>query len=408
MQVTQIHTAGRRWAQEYPELGTAPVPIEPCISQEYFDLERERLFKKVWLNVGRVEELPNPGDFFVRDIAVARASILVVRSVDGQVRAFHNVCSHRGNKVCWEQSGHCHRVFSCKYHGWGYGLDGTLQVVPDESQFHELGKETNGLTPVAHGICGGFIFVNLSPQPSESLDQYLGDFKSRLEGYPFEEMSTFARYEAEIKVNWKVAVDAFLEPYHAAFVHKRSLANAIPPGNPYQHIPWMKLYRYHRSQSIEANPAGELTPAQSLCMQFGGINPKLFPDRTGKFPSFLNPGSISTWGGDVNTVFPNFFLDVLLGSLVTYHFWPVAVDRTIFEFRFYHGKPKNAAEAFAQEYSKILYRDVLLEDMGTLEYTQAGLSSGAKTHMQLQDNEIAVRHSYKVVEDFVGFYGDRK
>jgi len=91
---------GKTWHAQYPELGTGPVPIEPYISQEYFDLERERIFRKVWLNVGREEEIPKPGDYLVKDLPVCGASILLVRGKDGRIRAFHNVCSHRSNSWC--------------------------------------------------------------------------------------------------------------------------------------------------------------------------------------------------------------------------------------------------------------------------------------------------------------------
>jgi hypothetical protein len=77
-----------RWARRYPELGTAPLPIDPCVSPQYFELERERVFKHAWLNVGRIDEIPHPGDFFVRDLAVCKTSMLVARGWDGQVRSF--------------------------------------------------------------------------------------------------------------------------------------------------------------------------------------------------------------------------------------------------------------------------------------------------------------------------------
>src|SRR5947208_2001697 len=121
----------KRWAARYPQLGTGPVPIEPCVSPEYFELERRMIFRRAWLNVGRVEEIPNPGDYFTKDIVAANASIIVVRGMDGVVRAFHNVCSHRGNKMAWDESG-CGRSFTCSFHAWTYGLDGALKSVPDE------------------------------------------------------------------------------------------------------------------------------------------------------------------------------------------------------------------------------------------------------------------------------------
>ena len=82
-------TNAKIWHEDYPALGTEPVPIEPCISSAYFEQERKKVFGEFWLNVGRVDDIPNPGDYYVKDLPVCRTSVLVVRGKDGQVRAFH-------------------------------------------------------------------------------------------------------------------------------------------------------------------------------------------------------------------------------------------------------------------------------------------------------------------------------
>src|SRR4051794_7075831 len=89
------------WTEHYPELGTAPVAYDDSISPEFYEREREAIFKRAWLNVGRVEQLPKAGSYFTKEIAAANASIVIVRERDGEVRAFHNVCRHRGNKLVW-------------------------------------------------------------------------------------------------------------------------------------------------------------------------------------------------------------------------------------------------------------------------------------------------------------------
>ncbi len=89
------------WADMYPDLGTEPIPTDRCFSPGYYELEREKVFKRVWLKVGRVEEIPQPRSYKVKRLEVANTSIILVRGDDGQIRAFHNVCSHRGNKVVW-------------------------------------------------------------------------------------------------------------------------------------------------------------------------------------------------------------------------------------------------------------------------------------------------------------------
>ena len=89
------------WTEHYPHLGTAPVSYEDSISPAHYELEREAIFKKTWLNVGRVEQLPRNGSYFTREIDAARTSVVIVRDGE-QIRAFHNVCRHRGNKLVWE------------------------------------------------------------------------------------------------------------------------------------------------------------------------------------------------------------------------------------------------------------------------------------------------------------------
>src|SRR4051812_27756156 len=91
--------------EAYPFLGTGPVSTEPYTSPEFFELEKERIYRREWLNLARDEELPNPGDFVVREIEPANASIILVRGEDRQVRAFHNICSHRGNKLVFAERG---------------------------------------------------------------------------------------------------------------------------------------------------------------------------------------------------------------------------------------------------------------------------------------------------------------
>jgi phenylpropionate dioxygenase-like ring-hydroxylating dioxygenase large terminal subunit len=88
-----------KWTTQYPEPGTDPIPIVHCISPEYFAREREAIFRRVWLNIGREEEIPHRGDFFVKEGELCNSSVLVVRGKDNVIRAFHNMCSHRGNKV---------------------------------------------------------------------------------------------------------------------------------------------------------------------------------------------------------------------------------------------------------------------------------------------------------------------
>jgi phenylpropionate dioxygenase-like ring-hydroxylating dioxygenase large terminal subunit len=200
--------SNHRWAKQNPDLDTAPIPIEPCCSEDYYQLERERIFKRSYLIVGRVEDVPKPGDFFVHDLPVAETSLLVVRGKDDKIRAFHNMCSHRGNRLVWEEQGSCRGYFTCKFHSWAYDTAGSLRIVTDEENFFDLRKDELGLTAITCKIWEGFIFVNLDPQPKQTLGEYLDGVTGHLKGYPFDRMQLAYGYTIEEKVNWKVLMDA--------------------------------------------------------------------------------------------------------------------------------------------------------------------------------------------------------
>ena len=393
-------TGIRQWALKYPNLGTEPIPVEPCLSPDYFETERKKIFRRVWLNVAREDELPAAGDYIVCDIEVLGSSIIIVRGRDGRIRAFHNVCSHRGNKVATDSRGQC-RTFVCGFHGWAYDLEGALSHVPDEENFFGLNRAACGLKPVAAGTWEGFVFVNLSPEPEQSLDAFIGEWGEALEGYPFDAMALRHHYRAEIKVNWKIAMDAFQEAWHARFVHKRSGGAAYASReNPYIHALEFKLFPLHRMMSVPGNPEFTPTPLQGVAHRFGSSYIKMEEYET-RLPKGVNPQRSPLWMFDSNYVFPNFSLFVFGDMFFTYHFWPLAVDRTLWETKTYYPEPGNAGELFSQEYAKCALRDTWLEDLSTLENIQAAISSGTIDHFILQDQEILVRHSHKVIAEHV-------
>jgi phenylpropionate dioxygenase-like ring-hydroxylating dioxygenase large terminal subunit len=172
-----------------------------------------------------VEQVPRVGSYFTKELAVADTSLVIVRGKDKEIRAFHNMCRHRGNKLVWndypgeEVKGAC-RVFTCKYHAWRYELDGKLSFVQQEEEFFDLDKSQYGLKQVRCAVWQGFIFVNLDPAAAPLAD-YLGEFAKNLEGYPFHEMTEVFIYKAEINANWKLFIDAFAEFYHAPILHMK-------------------------------------------------------------------------------------------------------------------------------------------------------------------------------------------
>lgn len=382
-------------------LGTGPVPVEPYISKDYYEREREQIFRKVWLNVGRVEEVANPGDYIVRDIVAARASVIIVRGRDQVIRAFYNVCSHRGNKMVWNEAGNSYR-FTCNFHGWTYGLDGELRGVPDESQFFDFDKKQHGLTPIALEIWEGFVFINLSPKPKETVADFLGDFGRGIQGWPFGDLTNCYRHRVDIKCNWKIAMNVFQEGYHVPFVHKSSVPDsAAGPENPFCRPVGMRFHDLHSVVSFYRNPEPRLNTIDHIVAKHGPGYRKRQVVLT-DLPPAVNPSKSDRWGFDSNTIFPNFVVHLWgNGTYNTFQFWPLSVNECYMEARSYSKPPRTAGERFGREYNRMVLRSALTEDVATLEQVQPMIESGAKPHFILQRTESAIRHHHKVVDQFV-------
>jgi len=198
-------------------LGTDPIPAKAYYDPEYFEAERQAIFMRTWIQIGHVCELPAPGTWIRRELEFAKASILIVRGKDGNIRAFHNACTHRGTQLVEEESGKGSN-FLCPYHMWNFGDDGQLRAAPDFERF-SVTKEECALPQVAVDVCAQLIFVNLDPNPAQGLRDYLGDYAAELETLPVAKATTFHEYSYEIDANWKITMEAFMESYHAYVTH---------------------------------------------------------------------------------------------------------------------------------------------------------------------------------------------
>ena len=379
----------------YPELGTGPVSVEPNISPEHFALERDKIFKKSWLNVGRVQDIPNPGDYFVQDIEMLRASIIVVRGLDDKVRAFHNVCTHRGNRVAIDSKGNT-RGFQCCFHGWVFDTKGSLVRVPGEELFFDLDKDKLGLSELPCDTWSGFIFIHMQAEPSETLEEFLGpEFWNRFDDFPFDDLEMHQHHRIRVKCNYKVFLDAFQEGLHVAFVHRRSLPDTLTSADsPIVHSE-VQLFERHRMQAVTINPEGTISPMQAMMGKHLGANYMLRDPAD--IPKGLNYKKDPHWLFDINVFHPNWRLLMYQNAYLYENYWPVSENETIWDLKFYCKRPTTPAEKiYCQVQSGMI--DVLREDLSTLERTQAALESGVIKEMNLCDEEVLCRHMYAVVE----------
>ena len=188
-------------------------------SPALFALEREKLFLTHWQLAGHVCDIPAPGDWLAHDILGERA--VVMRGQDREVRAFHNLCRHRGARVVDGDKGHCTGAIVCPFHGWVYNLDGSLRGAAQPGSFGEMKREDFGLKPIEMEIFHGFIFLRFSAGPQPSLAKLLAPFDADFNAYRLNELLpiTVPDWTTTLPVNWKSVRDVDNEGYHVALAH---------------------------------------------------------------------------------------------------------------------------------------------------------------------------------------------
>lgn len=383
-------------------LGDDPVSVESCISQEYFEKERDRVFRKSWLIMGREDQIPNAGDFFVRELEMFGTSLLFARGRDGVVRGFHNVCSHRCNKLVWESCGTA-RNFVCGFHGWTYQTDGALKFVPQEEIFPPIDHDKAGLAPVATDVWRGFIFVKMDDTSGVSLEEFMTPFTESLASYPFEQNTNCYNFRTVINANWKLTLDAFLESYHVRFLHQQTVAELFR--NTKDELAadayGVELFQRHGRFAVPGVATSRSHPIEDLIINTAMSFYEVKEDGVG-IPLGLNKAGGANWAFDGLFIFPNTLLLINgAGAYVAMDVQPLGPDRTVWEARSYSAPAKDGLERFVQEYNVVLGRDTMLEDGSPLEVTQAVLASGAKPEMILGDQEVMLRHLHHVVEQVV-------
>jgi glycine betaine catabolism A len=189
--------------------------------------ELEEIFRRDWIAVGRAEETPEPGSFLLRD--VLGESVIVVRGRDGVIRAFYNVCRHRGTAVEERECGKAVR-FQCPYHAWIYDLDGRLIRARHTEDLEDFSFDTFGLTPIRCEEWGGFVFVCFAEEAlTPPLREYMGDWFEHHAGFgrDMSQLCRAVRLTYDVAANWKIVAENYSECYHCPGVHP--LLNRLTP-----------------------------------------------------------------------------------------------------------------------------------------------------------------------------------
>lgn len=207
--------------QGFPHL--PDLPAGRYTSQEYYDLEQAHIWKRSWLFAAHKDEVPDPGCFMKWENA--GQPVIIVHSMDGQIRAFYNTCRHRGAPVVREEKGRSSRLI-CGYHNWTYKTDGELIGVTDAQDFTHLDKSCRSLIPIRCEMFGNLVFVNFD-EAAMSLLEWMGPIAAEWQEFQFDKIRLASRHCFELNCNWKVAMEANMEVYHVPFIHPETVAPLV-------------------------------------------------------------------------------------------------------------------------------------------------------------------------------------
>ena len=309
------------------------MPLEPTLPRDHylsdsiFEQEKERIFCREWFCVGREEEVPNPGDYLLVD--VAGESVFLLRAREGELRAHYNVCRHRGSQlVIGTQAkgdaggvsldvdpgrvagptGNFPSGIRCPYHAWTYNLDGTLRTAPFLDEESGFRKEELPLHRVGIDTWGGFIFLNLTPQETgegRTLAAQLGGAPDRLKRYPLRELRIARRIVYRVEANWKVLLENYNECYHCGPVHPE-LCRVVP------------AFRQKGGSELDWNRGVPHREGAWTFTLSGTTSRKPFPE--------LNEDERVRHKGEL--IYPNFMLSLSAEHAAAFTLWPAGPSRT--------------------------------------------------------------------------------
>lgn len=335
------------------------IPASWYTDSRIASLEKHAIFYRTWQAVGRLDQVSRCGDFFTADLV--GEPLVIARGADGVLRAFYNVCRHHAAAVVTEPSGQAAH-FRCPYHGWTYGIDGSLKGTPDFDGVCDFDRSKNGLVPVRADSWENFIFVNLNPQ-TEPLCNFLAGLIERVAPLRLDSLHFFERRTYDLNCNWKVYVDNYLDGgYHVPHLHK-GLNSVLE----YTNYTIENADRF----SLQSSPVKTANP---------GVDADAAATRHGDRAYYF-------WQ------YPNFMLNWYEGYLDTNLVLPLSIDSCRVIFDFYFSDTGESAREHNRQSVTVSHR-VQEEDVAICEAVQRGLHSRAYQAGRLSVKREAGEHLF--------------
>jgi len=344
------------------------LPWWSYFNRELLEIEQEELFRKHWQLVGHVNDIPEAGDFMTLDIVGERA--VTLRSQDGQVRSFHNVCRHRGSRVVAKASGNCRGNIVCPFHGWTYGLDGTLRAMPRPRTLPQLDPQGHGLVALEQEIWKGFVFVRFLESAQPSVAELMKPYEEEIAKYRLDEVRPLDGFVSEeIPVNWKAVRDVDNEGYHVPIAHP-SLQDLYGRG----------YAEDHRGLSRSFAPFNEGSGRHWSVRHYKKILPEAEHLPESHRRAWLYVG-----------LFPNMVFSFYPDRVGFYQEWPVKVDRTVQRSASYALADERREMKLARYLSGRIDRATGREDVQLIIWSWEAMQSSGFSGTILSDLEAGVR-----------------
>jgi glycine betaine catabolism A len=325
-----------------------------------FAREQEQIFEKLWYNVCRAADLPTPGAF--RTFQVGRESVLLTRGRDGAVHAFLNVCRHRGAQLCTQDSGELHRAIRCGYHAWTYDFDGRLIAAPNMADMPDIDKASFGLHQVHLREWLGYLWVCLAADPPSfeaevqgAVVTRLGDLDS-IEHYDVANLALAHRVRYDVRANWKLLVENFMECYHCATIHPE-LVTVLPEFS----RGYAAQYFVGHGAEFGADIAGFTVDGAAGTTTI----PTLAPEQDRRYYAV--------------TIRPQVFINLVPDHVVIHRMFPLAADHTVVECDWLF-LPEVVAAGVDIAGQIELFDRINRQDFAACEQTQPAMSSRAYAH----------------------------
>ena len=341
------------------------LPRDAYVAPELFAAERERIFAREWVLAGRAEQVPNAGDAL--DVSVLGEPIVIVRGDDGVLRAFFNVCRHRGSTLTHTAgaavpvASHLGKAIRCPYHSWTYALDGALRAAPFLEEALAGRKSEFGLHPAGLAEWGGFLFVHCDPDGARSrahtLRAQFGRAMDNLANYPLADLRAGKRLVYDVHANWKVILENYNECYHCAGVHPE-LCKVVPA---------------FREQGGAALDWDEGVPHREGAVTF------TFSGTTDRAP-FPGLSALERVRHKGELIYPNLMLSAAMDHVTAFTLFPLAPDRTTIVCDLLFHPSEIAKPSFDPSDAADFWDLVNRQDWTVCEGVQRGMTSRRFTH----------------------------